>query len=85
MRLILLPLALLAACQNEDDGAALERQFKMVEARGTRGEICEASREVTAYYLREENHKEYDWWYMLTEQRCLNAKLMGWDSNPRTS
>lgn len=70
-----LPAIALVACS--DEGAEAEKRYEMVKRTSTKGELCDAGREVADAYLRADNEEKYKHWHLISDIECQNAELTG--------
>lgn len=65
--------ATLCACANAAKDA--EERYEMVKRTGTKGELCNAAREVADTYLREKDDPNYRMWHNTAAIQCQLAEL----------
>lgn len=70
-----LPAIALVACS--DKGREAEKRYEMVKQTGTKGELCDAGREVADVYLRTGNEEKYKDWHLTSDIECQSAELAG--------
>lgn len=76
MRLIaLLSAFALVACS--DKGGEAEKRYEMIKRTGTKGELCDAGREVAEVYLQAGNDEKYQDWHLRSDIECQLADLTG--------
>lgn len=75
-KLMLISLIVLLAGCTRSEGEKAERQYNMVASNlPSPDELCSASREVAAAYLKDENDDEYQRWNLKADIDCNQAAL----------